>query len=138
MNRYDFIPLVLMKSDKAGVLEPLQPSYCQGPQRTNRPSYPCLTSSRTSPDPAHGPGPHPAPALMQQQGRSPALHSPGHPKAVLTLGASVERGPDLPHHDKTSDNLGAWLTLMPSKCPHVCLHEQVPTSTISNGTELDD
>lgn len=46
----------------------------------------------------------PAPALaMQQQCGSPALHSLGHPRAVLIRGASVEHGPvlqDLPHHDK--------------------------------------
>lgn len=32
MNKYEFIPLVLMRSDKTEVPEFLQLSYCQGPE----------------------------------------------------------------------------------------------------------
>jgi len=34
MNKYEFIPLVLMKPDQAGVPEYLQLSHCQGPEGT--------------------------------------------------------------------------------------------------------
>ena len=40
MNKCEFIPLVLMKSDKAEVLEYLQLSYCQGPEGNSRPIGP--------------------------------------------------------------------------------------------------
>ena len=86
MNKYECIPLVLMKSDKAGVLEYLQLSHCQGSEGTNRPRWPCLTSPGASPHPAHGPGPHSSPlglsvpaAAMQQQCGSPAPHRPAWP-----------------------------------------------------------
>lgn len=40
MNKYEFIPLVLMKSDKTGVPEFLQLSFCQGPEGTHSPTGP--------------------------------------------------------------------------------------------------
>lgn len=127
MNKYEFIPLVLMKSGKAGVLEYLQLSYRQGPAGTNRPYWPCLASPGASSSPAQDPNPAPG-AVSPCPGDAAAVLVPSCPQPCLavlgqclTLGTHSEPDPDLqvdlpawpwtcPITTNLPDDLGAELT----------------------------
>lgn len=101
MNKYEFIPLVLMKSDKAGVLEYSQLIYSQGPEGTNTSYWPCLTSSGPPPTLPTAQEPIPAPwgsqSLPWRCSNSAGLQLPhpclAIPGQCLTLGTPT--GPDL-------------------------------------------